>query len=125
MGQLRMMPRARTQKLPTMWRKMGLNADKRHQGDSRMVVGLRRKTSSPARTHLSISPWAFSWFHREGRLWNFSKVNKKTGVIWLKKKKKQDKERTGTRSDRQREKENKGAGERRGAAWRLARWGGP
>lgn len=36
-------------------------------------------------------------------------------MIWLKK---QDEERTGTRSDRQREKENKGAGERRGAEWR-------
>lgn len=34
-------------------------------------------------------------------------------VILLKKK--QEKERTGTRSDRQREKENKGVGKRRGA----------
>lgn len=48
----------------------------------------------------------------------FFKSEQKDGSDLVKKKKKQDKERTGTRSDRQREKENKGAGERRGAAWR-------
>lgn len=42
MGQLRMMPRARTLKLPTMWRKMGLKADKRHRGGFQVGGGLTR-----------------------------------------------------------------------------------
>lgn len=100
---------------------MGLKADKRHWGDSRMGVGLRR---TPLYLHghiflasfqLSLSFLPLSWFHWEARLWKFEKVNKRRGAICLKK---QDGERTGTRSDRPREKENKGAGERRGAEWR-------
>lgn len=101
---------------------MGLNADKRHRGGSRMGVGLRRAPphlfyiSSEPLLQLSISSWPLSRF-----LWKFEIVKKRRGVIWLKK---QDGERTGTRSDRQREKENKGAGGTRGAEWRWLNGGG-
>lgn len=89
-----MMPWVGTQKLPTMWRKMGLNADERHRGDSRMVVGSRRNPphlhiyhfSSELFLHL-YSFLAVSVVSLGREALEFFKSNPKKIVILLKKKK--------------------------------------